>query len=215
MCKMIIFAFYNTESPKMKYLHLIALLFLLASCESIFLPDNKDFNDSITTLGTSYIYDINSIPEITLEVTTSEWKKLLSDFDMNKYNEEYVKSDFNFLKDGKKISLSDVGIHIRGNSSRRRPEGDTGEVHNPTKPVLHQASFAINFKKFVKGQRLAGAEKVNLKWFKDDASYVREIYCYDLFERFGVWTTPAVQPIVGLVSKLKKMSLLLIMGFMK
>ena len=33
-------------------------------------------------------------------------------------------------------------------------------------------------------------EKLNLKWFKDDASYVREIYSYDLFRRFGVWTAP-------------------------
>lgn len=187
---MIIFAFHNTESPKMKYIHLIALLFLLASCDTIFSPDNKDFNDSITALGTSYIYDINSIPEITLEVTTSEWNKLLSDYDLNKYNEEYVKSDFSFLKDGKEVALSDVGIHIRGNTSRRRPEGAKGEVHNPTEPVWHHASFAVNFKKFIKGQRLAGAEKVNLKWFKDDANYVREIYCYDLFERFGVWTAP-------------------------
>jgi len=90
------------------------------------------------------------------------------------------------LKEGKKVSLTDVGIHIRGNTSRRRPEGAKGEVHNPTEPIWHHSSFAVNFKKFVKGQRLAGAEKVNLKWFKDDANYVREIYCYDLFERFGV-----------------------------
>ena len=29
---------------------------------------------------------------------------------------------------------------------------------------------------------------MNLKWLKDDATYVREMYCYDLFRRFGVWT---------------------------
>ena len=29
-----------------------------------------------------------------------------------------------------------------------------------------------------------------LKWFKDDAMYAREVYSYDLFEKFGVWTAP-------------------------
>ena len=29
---------------------------------------------------------------------------------------------------------------------------------------------------------------MDLKWFKDDPAYVREVYCYDLFRRFGVWT---------------------------
>jgi hypothetical protein len=29
---------------------------------------------------------------------------------------------------------------------------------------------------------------VHLKWFKDDPAYVREVYCYDLFRRYGVWT---------------------------
>ncbi|MEC5157899.1 spore coat protein CotH [Chryseobacterium sp. MP_3.2] len=34
------------------------------------------------------------------------------------------------------------------------------------------------------------SEKLILKWFKDDANYVREVCSYDLFERFGVWTAP-------------------------
>ena len=115
---------------------------------------------------------------------------MLSYFDQNPNNEEYIKGDFSFIKDGKIISLTDVGLRIRGNTSRRRPEGTTGEVHSATNPTWHHSSFALSFKKFVKGQKMNGAEKINLKWFKDDANYVREVYCYDLFERFGVWTAP-------------------------
>jgi len=37
---------------------------------------------------------------------------------------------------------------------------------------------------------MSGLDKINLKWFKDDPTYIRELYCYDLFERFGVWTAP-------------------------
>ncbi len=29
---------------------------------------------------------------------------------------------------------------------------------------------------------------MNLRWFKDDACYVREVFCYDLFRRSGIWT---------------------------
>jgi spore coat protein CotH len=174
----------------MKNINIIAALILLTSCDSIFSPNEQDFNDSVASLGNAYIYDINSIPEITLEVATADWNKLLSDFDQNPNNEEYIRSDFNFLKDAKNVSLSNIGIRIRGNTSRRRPEGKTGEMHNPANPDWHHASFAVNFNKFVKGQKFAGTEKINLKWFKDDATYVREVYCYDLFERFGVWTAP-------------------------
>jgi len=142
----------------------------------------------ISTLD--YIYDINTIPQITLDISTVEWNKLLSYFDRNPNNEEYISTDFTFLKDGKTINLTNVGLRIRGNTSRRRPEGKTSEIHNATNPDWHHASFGLNFKKYIKGQEMAGAEKINLKWFKDDPTYVREVYCYELFERFGVWTAP-------------------------
>lgn len=137
-----------------------------------------------------YVYDITAVPEIFLEVSTFEWNRLLDYFDQNPFNEEYIRGDMRFTKNGKAISLADIGLRIRGNTSRRRPEGTTGQVHNPQNPDWHHASFALNFKTFVKGQKMYGAEKINLKWFKDDAMYAREVYCYDLFERFGVWTAP-------------------------
>lgn len=172
---------------RMKYLYILPVLFFITSCAPDITPDENN-TDSIK--GLAYIYDIDSIPEISLSISTAEWNNLLSYYDQNPNNEEYIKSDFKFLKNGKTTSLLNVGIRIRGNTSRRRPEGTTGEMHTPTNTPWHHASFAVNFKKYVTGQKMAGAEKLNLKWFKDDATYVREVYCYDLFERFGVWTAP-------------------------
>lgn len=142
----------------------------------------------ISSLG--YIYDITALPEINIEISAAEWNNLLSYFDQNPDNEEYVKCNFTFDKDGKHSSSNNIGLRIRGNTSRRRPEGVKGQTHNSINPDWHHASFALKFNKFVKGQKMEGIEKVNLKWFKDDAMYVREVYCYDLFERFGVWTAP-------------------------
>ncbi len=137
-----------------------------------------------------YIYDSEAVPEVSLEVTKEEWNKILSYYDQNKNNEEYVVGKFSFDKNGSPEKLDSIGIRLRGNTSRRRPEGVTGQSHNSTNPDWHKASFTVNFKKYRKTQRFHDSEKVILKWFKDDANYVREVYSYDLFERFGVWTAP-------------------------
>ncbi|MDR0798858.1 MAG: CotH kinase family protein [Dysgonamonadaceae bacterium] len=137
-----------------------------------------------------YLYDIEALPSLTLEIPTEEWNLLLAYFDQNPMNEENIKGNITFVKGADTYNLSDIGIRLRGNTSRRRPEGDWEQMHNADHPEWHHVHFALNFKKFVKGQTLAGAEKLNLKWFKDDACYVREVYCYDLFKRFGVWTAP-------------------------
>lgn len=137
-----------------------------------------------------YIYDIDAIPEITVEVPLVEWNKFLGYFDMNKDNEEYVQGKFTFKKNGTVEALDNIGFRLKGNTSRRRPEGLVGQNHNASNPDWHHASFTVSFKKFNKTQLFHGAEKVILKWFKDDAMYAREVFCYDLFEKFGVWTAP-------------------------
>ena len=137
-----------------------------------------------------YIYDIEAVPEISLEISKEEWNKILSYYDQNPQNEEYIVGKFAFNKNGSPESLDSIGVRLRGNTSRRRPEGITGEMHNATNPDWKHASFTVNFKKFRKTQQFHDSEKLILKWFKDDANYVREVYSYDLFERFGVWTAP-------------------------
>ena len=48
----------------------------------------------------------------------------------------------------------------------------------------------VNIDKIKKGNstNLESINKIIFKWFHNDPSYVREIYCYDLFKRFGIWT---------------------------
>ncbi len=180
---------------------LIITTLILFSCKITSPTDEKDPNDSIPKKdtvvvdtfrygGIKYIYDIDSVPEINLTIKTTEWNKFLSYFDQNPNNEEQISADIIFTKGKTKYDLKNIGFRLRGNTSRRRAEGEKGESHNPINPDWHHASFNVKFNKYIKGQKLAKAEKIILKWFKDDAMYVREIYCYDLFERFGVWTAP-------------------------
>jgi len=139
----------------------------------------------------NYVFDINSIPLITIDISTNQWNALLTNFDKNKRNEIEVTTDFIFDKNGKTDVLKNVGVRIRGNTSRKRPEGKKGELHNSENPDWKHAHFRLDLKE--KGNKKSDfytLKNLNLKWFKDDATYVREIYCYDLFKRFGVFTAP-------------------------
>lgn len=136
------------------------------------------------------IFDLKSLPTLNISITVSQWNKLLSLYDQNKRFEKKVKADFRFEKDGKVSEFKDIGFRIRGNMSRKRPEGDKGEMHNPDDPKWHQAHFKIDFNKYHKEQNFRGLKALNLKFFNNDPTHVREVFCYDLLQRFGVWTAP-------------------------
>lgn len=175
----------NTLSMKIHKISILICLLLVffASCES----EDQDQN---TDIKSSYIFDIESVPLITLQISSNEWNQLLIDFDKNPMNENSVKCHFLFNKNYQSEDVITAGLRIRGNTSRRRPEGMKGQLHDAVQTDWHHASFSVDFNEIEPGQRFSGLKKLNLKWFKDDPMYVREIYCYDLFERYGVWTAP-------------------------
>lgn len=166
---------------KLSITFLLSLLLLLSCIDDT--PLNAPKN-------VSYVFDADVVPDVHLTVTEEEWNKLLEYYDQNPHNEECVSASFTFTKNGETDNLSMVGLRLRGNTSRRRPEGVEGELHQSDNPQWHHASFSVDINYLVAGQRFAGLKKINLKWFKDDPMYVREVFCYDLFERFGVWTAP-------------------------
>ncbi|RZJ36029.1 MAG: hypothetical protein EOO51_03045 [Flavobacterium sp.] len=160
------------------------IFFLLTAC------NDNDAASQTPITDNSRLFDLSQLPEIQLKVSLQQWNKLLQNFDQNPKNEKKVVAGFSYLLNGQTITLDSIGLKLRGNTSRRRPEGSTGQMHNAAGADWHHAHFSIDFNKTRPNQLFNGLEKINLKWFKDDASYVREIYCYDLFKRFGVWTAP-------------------------
>ncbi len=138
----------------------------------------------------NYVFDMTALPEITIQISTAEWNKLLTNYDANPQNEIEVMADFKFEKNGVVDELPQIGIRLRGNTSRRRPEGIEGQPHNAFNPQWNHAHFALKFSKFNKSQRFRGMSDMNTKWFKDDAMYSREVFSYDLQRRYDVWTAP-------------------------
>ena len=140
--------------------------------------------------GLSYIWDESIIPEITISVTLEQWNQLLSLYDNNHNTKDYIHCDITYKKGQETTIIEDAGIRLRGNTSRRRPEGNGGEMHIKDNTAWHHCHFGVNLRKFNKDDdhEIKGIRKFNLKWFKDDACYVREMFCYDLFRRAGIWT---------------------------
>lgn len=140
--------------------------------------------------GYDYVWDDDAIPEVHLDVRLGEWNRLLALYDANSFTTQYVMASITFTKDGETTVVDSVGLRLKGNTSRRRPEGRSGEIHVRNNTDWHHAHFGVNLLKYVDddAHTIQGIRKLHLKWFKDDPAYVREIFCYELFKRAGVWT---------------------------
>ena len=164
--------------------------------------DGEGDNDGsiITVAGTpwvdenlSWVFDMNELPEIRIEVTEEQWNSLLMAYDNDAGTALYIHCDAEFKSKGEVYDFADAGLRLRGNTSRRRPEsGDWYEPHRVNNADWQHCHFTLNLRKFQKddGHELRNVRKFYLKWHKDDAAYCRELYCYDLFRRYGVWTAP-------------------------
>ena len=140
--------------------------------------------------GYDYIWDDKAIPEVHLSVSLDEWNRLLALYDANSFTTQYVAATITFVKDCETTVIDNVGLRLKGNTSRRRPEGWYGQQHQRDNTDWHHAHFGVNLRKYADDDdhTIQGVRKLHLKWFKDDPMYVREMFCYELFRRAGVWT---------------------------
>ena len=140
--------------------------------------------------GYDYVWDNDVIPEVHIDISRYQWNRLLTLYDINPYTTQYVVATASFVKGGETTVIDNVGLRLKGNTSRRRPEGWKGQMHEQDNTDWHHAHFGLNLRKYVDddAHTIQGVRKLHLKWFKDDPAYVRELFCYDLFRRAGVWT---------------------------
>ncbi|ULQ59392.1 hypothetical protein K7I13_13055 [Brucepastera parasyntrophica] len=87
-----------------------------------------DVNPKVGNRETSLnaIFDNSTLGETVLTFTEAEWNKLLQYYDQNPKNEESVYANYAYKKGDSVWRLNNIGVRIRGNTSRRRPEGATG-----------------------------------------------------------------------------------------
>jgi len=150
-------------------------------------------NPEETLTGAAYVWDDNVIPEIHIDVSEDQWNQLLSLYDGNSGTKQYIHvRTLTYIKGNDTTIITDPGLRLKGNTSRRRPEGSYGEMHSSGNTDWHHVHLGLNLRKYHKDEdhTISGIRKLYLKWFKDDATYVREVFCYDLMERYNVWTAP-------------------------
>lgn len=154
--------------------------------EKITIQENVGPELGSRTESLNYIFGTDSVAEITLTINREQWDKLCANYDKNPKNEDCVHADFEMKKGNNTWQISDIGMRLRGNTSRRRPQ--VGEQY-------YQAHFKLKFEEWCddsgEERKLAGCMKgLNLKRFKDDPAYVREVFGYNYFRRNGIWTAP-------------------------
>ena len=153
-------------------------------------PDDDKPDTSWAEGELAWVFDMNVIPQIHINVTEEQWNTLLREYDRDSNTAEYIHCDATFTSKGETHNFEDAGLRLRGNTSRRRPEGNGGEMHKRDNADWHHCHFMLNLRKYQKddAHELHNVRKLHLKWHKDDRAYCRELYCYDLFRRFGIWT---------------------------
>ena len=164
----------------MKRVWLIMMMVVLAAAcgkEDVIVVDNDE--PKIPDRVIPVIPEDGMLPEILITIRDSEWTRLLEAFNKNKDTQEYIHCDVQYLHGNQTEFVADAGLRLKGNTSRRFP----GEAGN-----LKHVHFGLHFNEYAKGQKMLGVSRLDLKWFKDDPAYCREIFCYDLFHRADVWT---------------------------
>lgn len=154
--------------------------------EKITIQENVGPELGTRTESLNYIFGTDSVAQITLTISREQWDELCTNYDKNPKNEDCVHADFEMKKGNNTWQISDIGMRLRGNTSRRRPQ--VGEEY-------YQAHFKLKFEEWCddsgEERKLAGCMKgLNLKRFKEDPAYVREVFGYNYFRRNGIWTAP-------------------------
>lgn len=140
------------------------------------------------------IFDLNELPVVTLEIQENDWNSLLMAFDEDPSRNFWIPGNFVFAESLKIPTqvVNNVGLRVRGNTSRSRPEGNPGELHNPNRPIWRQVSFAIQFARFTSTQRFEGLSRIDLKFIREDPTRIREVFSFDLLQQAGIISGPLI-----------------------
>lgn len=175
---------------RLRLIFLLLPLVLSAGCSREVVPGVSYRPDAEALAGSKYVFDLDALPQLHIDVTLSEWNRLLNLFDANSKTRQSVHCDVRFIKEGKETVVEDAALRLKGNTSRRRPEGSYGQPHKRKGADWHHCHFSLNLHKYVKddAHSIHGQRKINLKYFHEDPTYAKEIFCYDLFRLEGIWT---------------------------
>jgi hypothetical protein len=95
----------------------------------------------------------------------------------------YVRGDLDAIVDGQMISLTDIGVRLKGNYGSYRT-------------LDQKAAFLLDFNRYVPGQDFLGIDKLAVNNMVQDPSMQREVLGYKLFRESGVPAPRAAHAVV-------------------
>ncbi len=152
------------------------------------------------------LFDINSKISIKIDISDSELLKLQQDYD--KYKNKGSKSPIyriaskvTFTINGKDYTIDDVGIRLKGNTSRT-------DFYNSSKGIYNMTHFRLSFDETFDNSKYYGSESkkwndadrkarkkrtfatlngLEIKWNRNyDQTYIREYYTSQMYRENGV-----------------------------
>jgi len=177
-------------------------------------PRSYDINPkvkSITSASQDFIFNVNSVGKTTITIRRSEWNKMLAYYDYFYKNENSVLAEsYTYEKSGQKWELNTVGLRLRGNTSRYRPQGKdkkTDECGNEKYNYswdqgyydyakdcddndYRQSHFKVDFEPLSGDDRKMSDCMKGVALKRSDGLFSKEIFCYYLFHQYGIWTAP-------------------------
>ncbi len=175
---------------------------------------SEDVNPTVSesrSESLDFIFSTESLGKTTITIDRLEWNQLLRNFDYFYKNENLVlAANYTYEKDGMVWSLNEVGLRLRGNTSRFRPQGkdypnDQSGNHKMNDDWskdyyfyaascsdndYRQSHFKVDFEPREDDDRKLSNCMKGVALKRMDGSATREIFCYDLFHRYGIWTAP-------------------------
>ncbi len=155
-------------------------------------PHRRNFNDEDDLSAFFTFFDHQYLNRIDIIITEARWQALLAELEDNLHSDEYFKADVIISSNGGlHLEVAEVGLRIRGNSTRQIPQQNGRFM-----PVHFKLKFNLTFDipedtlayKVRKERRVANLRSLNLKSHQriPDTSQIRELYSYDLFNQIGV-----------------------------
>lgn len=155
-------------------------------------PHRRNFNDESDLSDFFKFFDHNNLNRIDIIVSESEWQAFLTELESNLDSDKYFRSDVIISSNaGLHIEVPEVGLRIRGNTTRQVPQqnGRFVPVHFKLKfnYVFDMVEDTLEFRARKK-RRAVNMRSMNIKSRQriPDNSQIRELYAYDLFNQVGV-----------------------------
>jgi len=165
-------------APVKRLLTTLLIVFLVACNKTSVVPVKPSEDEKVVGLY-SGLPASGILPEVHITVSEADWEKLLKAFEADNHTQAFIPCDVSYTEGEHKQEVLGAGLRLKGNTSRRYP-GKPGD--------LHHVHFGLHMSEYNQGAELLGTSRIDLKWFKDDPAYAREVFCFDLFRRYGIWT---------------------------